>query len=324
MSRSALLSCLLVACAPASAPIATSTMAPQPSAPDPDGPPPGASKNARERDIEVGEVRLHVRITGEDKAPRTLLVIHGGPGASYEYITGLDALAGPGRRVVYVDERGVAPSTKPVSGDYRLETHIADLEGVRAAIGAERVDVLGHSWGTVVAGGLAARHPERVGAVVLVAPLALTSDVQARAFEKLGAYEDRLVPLGLATDHPPEPNGDDCTARDKARMRRYFADPRHPFIGMHGGRCYLESRKKSFEAIEGVDLTPIFAQVRGPVLVVTADEDPFGQEPYEQVVRALGAAKVATLTIPRCGHDPFLEAYPQTLAKLREWLDSAP
>jgi pimeloyl-ACP methyl ester carboxylesterase len=286
--------------------------APTSTAPDPDGPPPGASANARERDIDAGDVRLHARIVGSDSAAATLLVVNGGPGSSYEYITGLDVLAGNERRVVYVDERGVAPSTKPASGDYRLESHVADVEAVRAALGAARLDMLGHSWGTVVALAYAAAHPERVRSLILANPLALTSEVQKRAWEKLSAYEDTLVPLGLVPAQPPEPVGDDCTARDRARTPRLFANPRHPDIGMHGTRSFMEARKKSIEAI-------MAARVRGPVLVITGDADPYGQEPFEQVVRTMASAKVTTASLAHCGHDPFLEAYAGMMGTVREW-----
>jgi pimeloyl-ACP methyl ester carboxylesterase len=307
----------------ANAPVAAAVAASLPAEGlDPDGPPPGTTRQARERDVDAGEVRLHVRIVGSDTAGATLLVANGGP-CSYEYITGLDALAGPGRRVVYYDMRGVAPSTKPASGDYRLDALVADFEAVRAAVGAPQVDALGHSWGTVVAAAYAARHPDRIRSLVLANPMALTSDAQKRSFEKLGAYEDSLVPLGLATDHPPETSGDDCTARDKARIRRYFANPRSPYAGQHGSRCYVEARKKSFEGIDGVDLTPMFARIRGPVLVLPGDGDPFGQEPFEQVVRALTAALVTRTTIARCGHLSSLEAHDNVTSKLREWLAAA-
>jgi pimeloyl-ACP methyl ester carboxylesterase len=267
-------------------------------------------------------VRLHVRIAGDDVAPATLLVVNGGPGFSYEYITGLDALAGRERRVAYVDERGVAPSTKPASGDYRLNAHVADFEAVRAALGADRVDLLGHSWGTLVGEAYAVAHPEHLRSLILVNPLAVTSDVQKRAFEKLGAHEDSLVPLGLVPATPPEPVGDDSTARDKARDPRYFADPRHPSVGLHGTRGFVEVRKKSYEAIEGVDFTSMVARVQGPVLVITGDGDPFGQEPFAQTVRSLTSAHVVTATMMHCGHDPMLETYDALIARLRAWLAS--
>ena len=303
----------------ASGPAAAPVAAPPAEGLDPDGPPLGSTREARERDVDAGEVRLHVRIVGPDAAPTTLLVANGGP-ASYEYITGLDALAGPDRRVVYYDMRGVAPSTKPASGDYQLDALVADFEAVRAAIGAPQVDALGHSWGTLVAAAYAASHPDRIRSLVLANPMALTSDVQKRAFQKLSDHEDSLVPFGLATDHPPEPVDDDCTLRDKARVRRYFANPRTPYAGEHGSRCYVEARKKSYEAIDGVDFTATFARLRGPVLVLTGDADPFGQEPFEQVVQGLVAASVTRVTITQSGHDPFLEAHADVTTTLRKWL----
>ena len=96
-----------------------------------------------------------------------LLLLHGlASGAPIWELTA-PALAA-GRRVVALDQRGHGLSDKPDDG-YDFATIIADDIGVANALGlGERFAVAGHSWGGNVALELAARHPDRVAALLLI------------------------------------------------------------------------------------------------------------------------------------------------------------
>lgn len=73
----------------------------------------------------------------------------------------------PGARLVAPDARGRGRSDA-IAGPYGLERNVEDALAVLDAVGAERAVVAGHSMGAWVAMRLAAEHPERVTAAVLV------------------------------------------------------------------------------------------------------------------------------------------------------------
>jgi pimeloyl-ACP methyl ester carboxylesterase len=76
-------------------------------------------------------------------------------------------------RVIAVDLRGHGASDKP-NQDYTMAGFADDLDWLCEQLGIERPVVVGHSMGGVIAFEMAARHPERVGAVVaLDAPVVL-------------------------------------------------------------------------------------------------------------------------------------------------------
>ena len=114
-------------------------------------------------------VTLHVQRLGEEGSP--VLMLHGlfvGSMASW-YFTTAPALAKK-HRVVLFDLRGHGKSERPPSG-YDVATMAEDL-GALASDFDERVTVVGHSYGAVVALTYALRHPERMRDLVLVdAPL---------------------------------------------------------------------------------------------------------------------------------------------------------
>jgi pimeloyl-ACP methyl ester carboxylesterase len=102
--------------------------------------------------------------TSAGPADRTLLVIHGGPDWDHSYLRQpLDQLAGQ-HRLVLPDLRGCGRSSRglPVSG-YTPDAAVGDLLALIDALGPERIDVLGFSYGGLLAQrlALAARHRVR-------------------------------------------------------------------------------------------------------------------------------------------------------------------
>src|SRR3954466_3270709 len=104
----------------------------------------------------------------DDAAGPPLLCAAGGPGRASEYLGDLGGLTRT-RRVVRLDTRGTGRSQPPEDRTGYAPTQlIDDLDRLRIHLGAETVDVLGHSAGGPGALGYAAAHPERVRRLVLV------------------------------------------------------------------------------------------------------------------------------------------------------------
>lgn len=109
-------------------------------------------------------------------APTILLPViflHGGPGiadmrADASYLRGL---AAAGFDVFLYDQLGAGQSTRLADPNgYTLASAVADLDAVRQAIGAERVDLLGYSWGATLAAAYLAAHPNQVAKAVFISP----------------------------------------------------------------------------------------------------------------------------------------------------------
>jgi pimeloyl-ACP methyl ester carboxylesterase len=102
-----------------------------------------------------------------------VLICHpGGPGYSSTYFSDL---AGLWERytLVMINPRGTGGSDRPSdSRAYQIEDYVSDVEELRQHLGLERVLLLGHSHGGVVAQAYAAKHPGRVRRLVLASTLA--------------------------------------------------------------------------------------------------------------------------------------------------------
>jgi pimeloyl-ACP methyl ester carboxylesterase len=107
-----------------------------------------------------------------------LVCVPGGPMQSSAYLGDLGGLTAR-RELVRLDLRGTGESAVPADiATYRADRQVGDVEALRAHLGLARMDLLGHSAGGTLAILYAARHPDRIGRLVLVAPSARAVDLE--------------------------------------------------------------------------------------------------------------------------------------------------
>jgi len=122
--------------------------------------------------LESPGATIYYEVLGDKHAAgEPLVVVHGGLGLDHSYLEGSLAwnLLAKKRRVVFYDQRGDgrSPALK-ASQSCSLADEIADLEALRAHLGAPRIDLLGHSWGGFLAMAYAIHHPEHISRLILV------------------------------------------------------------------------------------------------------------------------------------------------------------
>lgn len=99
-----------------------------------------------------------------------LICLPGGPMQASAYLGDLGGLSAH-RSLMLLDLRGTGESAVPADpASYRCDRLVDDVEALRAHLGRERVDVLGHSAGGSLAVLYAARYPDRIGHLALVTP----------------------------------------------------------------------------------------------------------------------------------------------------------
>ena len=112
--------------------------------------------------IETNGIKLHVVQAGPQSGVPVVL-LHGFPEFWYGWRKQIPALAEAGCRVIVPDQRGYNLSDKPEGVKaYGVNILVDDIIGVIDALGYEKVNLVGHDWGAVVAWALAISHPERL------------------------------------------------------------------------------------------------------------------------------------------------------------------
>ena len=127
----------------------------------------------------TGELR-----PGDSAVPAPLVALHGGPGATHDYLLSLTDLA-DGRAVVHYDQLGNGRSTHyPARGAdfWTVDLFVRELHNLVGALGiADRHDVLGQSWGGFLAQEYALTHPPGLCALILADTAASFPDFVAEA-----------------------------------------------------------------------------------------------------------------------------------------------
>ncbi len=247
------------------------------------------------------------------------LVCHGGgPGFSALYLGDLAGLGGQ-LELVLLDPRGTGGSSRPADrGAYRIEDYVSDLEELRAHLGLERMHLLGHSHGGIVAMAYVARYPERIERLILASTLACSSPEQLQALE-----------AGMER-HAGEPWYADARAALEAEEAGNFASDEEladlvirefPFYFANYGeaeRAYLDTlrgevpnadtlRLFNKEIWESFDLRPQLARITAPTLVITGQAD-FITGPVSAAEIGEGIAGAETVILPDTGHFISIEA----------------
>jgi proline iminopeptidase len=157
---------------------------------------PGAQASAVEFwDLPTGSRLAYTRLAAEGPAVATPVIrLHGGPGTPGDGPDDLDrALAATGYDVYVYDQVGSGRSERLADPtEYTVARQVADLEAVRAAIGADRVVLIGGSWGASLGAAYAAEYPSHVAALVFGSPGVLWAPAWDGQSE--GDLWDRLTP----------------------------------------------------------------------------------------------------------------------------------
>lgn len=105
---------------------------------------------------------------GEEPGKLPLLVLHGGPGASHDYLEPLEAMANTGRRVIFYDQLGGGNSDHPHNPSmWTVELFVEELGAVRKALALDHLHILGQSWGGMLGMEYALTQPSGLASLTI-------------------------------------------------------------------------------------------------------------------------------------------------------------
>jgi proline iminopeptidase len=118
----------------------------------------------------AGAYRVWVKRTGSNPDVR-LLLLHGGPGATHEYLEACDSyLPAAGVEYYYYDQLGSGFSDQPAEPSlWQPDRFVDEVEQVRQALGLNRDNFVlyGHSWGGILAIEYALAYPQHLRGLVI-------------------------------------------------------------------------------------------------------------------------------------------------------------
>ena len=249
--------------------------------------------------VEIPGARIWYEVTGQGPP---LVCLHSGWGRGVMPFDDAVAVLGSSYRMIFPDRRGYGRST-PLD-DLPIRYHhdgVVELGHVLDALAIDRAIFWGHSDGAVIAALFAARHPERVSALVLEA-IHFYRAKSKDFFAKFAAEPDSLS---------------EATIR---RLRADHGDARwRTVVAMHS-RVWL-----AFHAVGGDFYEGQLEAIRAPALVLYGEEDPH-TPPREAETLASHLHHATLARVAGGGHSPHSE--PETARfcseRVREFLRKLP
>jgi pimeloyl-ACP methyl ester carboxylesterase len=235
------------------------------------------------------------------------LLIPGYTGSKEDFLPVLGPLAQAGRRVIAIDMRGQYESPAAADADgYRLPALAADVAMIADTLtgGQDRIHLLGHSFGGLVARELLLAQTAQIGSLTMMSsgPGALTGP-RAAVLRAVLAELEPVPPDGLAHevkrlwDTQLEPaaiaDGVPADVIDFLRTRMLSSCPTGLWSMGHG-------------LLVCPDRTPALATLGAPLLVVYGEnDDAWAPSIQDEMARQLSAQRVC---IPGAAHSPAVEA----------------
>ncbi len=277
---------------------------------------------AVEESVKVPGATLFGVLVGDPQTRDVCVLLHGGPGASHDYMRPqMDALSGPRRALYYYDQRGSGRSElEPGVAPGGFEDHIADLDRVREHLGRERLTLVGYSWGAMLALLYTTRHPERVERLALVSPGPPRAKERDLMRERLRAASLRPEVDALKASIDPT----DARQRFAVVVAGYFLDPKLA-LGLTPFKVKARAEQAVWASMGDYDLEPQLISLwqdasipKPPCFIAHGIEDPVPIDGARRIARITSAELIE---IPHCGHVPYVEAPEIFFPAINRFLD---
>jgi len=292
--------------------------------------------------------KIWVRHLRKSPGAKTLLYLHGGPGASSsDFLYAASKLA-DWYNVIVFDQRGILQSDKITKDEsVTVATIVDDIENLRQIKGLDKICLLGHSYGGFLALQYTLKYPAHVAAVIYENPGWNIIDTfktihrntipyireggdnsLADEIETVLATSDDLNELAELQLKTPE------KYRAKAYYNKGWSDDQIAFSKLPEQASLFESADMSkVEASAELVRQKILADevnyqdnllklkdIQAPSLLIRGDHDPVMSREYQQYFLD-NAPKGRLSVINDCGHTVHIDNTPEFCAAIHDFLE---
>ena len=292
----------------------------------------------REGTIAFDGSQTWYRVTGDlDSGAVPLVVVHGGPGCTHDYLLRLSALARDGRAVIHYDQVGNGRSTHLRDADpgyWTVDLFVAELNNLLVGLGiADSYHVLGQSWGGMLGAEFAVRRPVGLERLV-IADSPASMQLWSVAADSLRA---ELPPEVEQTLRQHEEAGTTDSPEYHQAMQVYYdrhvcrVVPNPPEVAASFAAIYDNptvyltmngpSEFHTVGSLKGWSVIDRLPQVDVPTLVISGHHDeaaPVAVRPYFELI-----PDVRWRIFAESSHMPHVEETERFLSVVRRFLDGA-
>ncbi len=275
--------------------------------------------------ITVRGASLYVKTMGSGEP---IVFVHGGPGLEHSYFLPHVADMAKTNTLVFYDQRANGRSGIGDTTAFTLDQFVEDLDAVRQHIKADKVHLLGHSWGGLIAMNYALKHQDKLHSLILMNTNAASAAVQEAAGQRLQARFTPADQEAQAALFQTEA----FQKREPAALNEFFRlSFKHAFfdsekttdLAFYFDEHFAEKsaalgRLRADSTLPVYDLHENLGSLQIPTLIVHTTHDPLSLEDVSLIDHAIPGSKL--VVIENSGHFPFIEQYEDFSRHIQDFL----
>ncbi len=236
--------------------------------------------------------------------PVKVLLLHGGPGFSHDYLEAFTPFAEKaGLEIYYYDQLGCGLSDRPNDSSlWTLPRYLIEVEEVRRGLGLDRMVLYGHSWGGMLAIEYALKHPGRLKGLVISNMTASCAEYVRHATQMraaLSAEDQTIMARYEAENNTENPTYqaviDKLNAEHVCRLPQPWPEPLMRSLGVINQVIYNQMQGPNEFVITGNfkdwDRWADLPRIKTPTMVMGARYDEMDPEQIRREGRLIPNAK---------------------------------
>lgn len=275
----------------------------------------------------INGVDLYYKVVGEGKP---IVILHGGPGLDHTYLLPQMGKLADNFKMIFYDQRASGGSSGNAnSSSITLNNFVMDLEGIRKEFNLDKMNLMGHSWGGLLAMFYAIRYPDNLNSLILISTAAASSDFWkpfSSNVKRNRTPEDDLALVKLtASEDFKNKRAEVVQKYLKVFFRVYFYNQS---LGDDLNTQINKITAMNMDTINSLmirnylsnyNIHEELSAINCPTLVLHGDSDPIPSEFAKKIHERIRNSKF--ILLKDCGHFPYVEAQKEFFDIMKDFLN---
>lgn len=260
---------------------------------------------------EINGTQLYYKVVGQGEP---ILIIHGGPGLNHKYLFPNLQFLTDRYQLIFYDQRASGRSSLTLdSNSVTIDNFIQDIDELRNTFGIEKLNIMAHSWGGLLAMKYAIKHPENTKSLILISSVGASSEISTMANQILAEQftkEDSMHRAEIIqTDEfqKREPNAIESLMKIGFKHQFYniiFLDS----LNLSLNKDYIKTSQllqNLAKDLTEYDFHSDLNKIQSPTLLIYGSHDPLTELAGTRIHESIEKSEFKILD--NCGHFPFIE-----------------
>lgn len=260
---------------------------------------------------EINGTQLYYKVVGQGEP---ILIIHGGPGLNHKYLFPNLQFLTARYQLIFYDQRASGRSSLTLdSNSVTIDNFIQDIDELRNTFGIEKLNIMAHSWGGLLAMKYAIKHPENTKSLILISSVGASSEISTMANQILAEQftkEDSMHRAEIIqTDEfqKREPNAIESLMKIGFKHQFYniiFLDS----LNLSLNKDYIKTSQllqNLAKDLKEYDFHSDLNKIKSPTLLIYGSHDPLTELAGTRIHESIEKSEFKILD--NCGHFPFIE-----------------